>query len=204
MFRLSEVILQTVSEALQGQSKQAIDPLTMMRSKYPNVAARDIAGELTALAAQGFIKLTTEQGAIMTAAGMRKVQSMALSDSEELTPISNLDFKISNPKLVTHEQTTNTNELELDEIIDLIDSQKAPPAPIPIRLKPIPLIEDKPAGSDKIAALRFEISRLKSELQDLEGPDSDQHRRLKTISEELSQVVDKLEYYIQTNLQAPN
>ena len=129
MFRLGEAILQTLLESSTEPTKQTEDPIAIMRSEYPLVAARDIASELTVLAAQGFVKLTAQHGAIITAAGLRKVHDV--SEREKRPDFSGLqalqDFE---DKTVCPEPKieSENSELELDEIIALI-SGSSPPKP---------------------------------------------------------------------------
>ena len=125
MFRLGEAILQTLLEAGDSLNEGGKDPIFVMQAKYPRTAARDIASELTVLAAQGYIKLTAKNGAVITAAGLRKIQDFKddETDISSAIEILKLGDNLNQHSAPTRVEDENS-ELELDDIIELISLEK--------------------------------------------------------------------------------
>ena len=128
VFRLGEAILQTLFEAGESNGAAGKDPIFVMQSRYPGTAARDIASELTVLAAQGFIRLTAKNGAAITAAGLRKIQDFQGIQTDRLSPIDVFHSgENSQPHAAPTRVEDENSELELDDIIDLIAPEKPDP-----------------------------------------------------------------------------
>jgi|GEM_PF-5204830 len=119
MLQLREAILRTLFET--GTTKSQVSPIQLIQDKHSGTSARAVASELTVLAAQGLIRLTAKDGAVITAAGLRKAQE--LND----TPGSTYSEDIVAPSISTKhdskpvEASPDNSELELDEIIELMN-----------------------------------------------------------------------------------
>ncbi len=118
MLQLREAILKTLFET--GTTKAQVSPIQLVQDNQPGASARMVASELTVLAAQGLIRLTAKDGAVITAAGLRKAQE--LNDTSGSTFLEN----IVPPSISTKhdskplEASADNTELELDEIIELL------------------------------------------------------------------------------------
>ncbi|MEE2904426.1 MAG: hypothetical protein VYC39_19000 [Myxococcota bacterium] len=120
MLQLREAILRTLFET--GTTKVQISPIKLVQDNYPGASARLVASELTVLAAQGLIRLTARDGAVITAAGLRKARE--LNDTPDSTILENIVAPSISTKHDSKpvEASSDNSELELDEIINLLST----------------------------------------------------------------------------------
>ena len=118
MVQLREAILRTLFET--GTTKALVSPIQLVQDNHPGTSAKIVASELTVLAAQGLIRLTAKDGAVITAAGLRKAQE--LNDTPGLTYSENIIAPSISTKHDSKpvEPSSGNSELELDEIIELL------------------------------------------------------------------------------------
>ena len=120
MLQLREAILRTFFET--GTTTAQVSPIRLVQENYPGTSAKAVASELTVLAAQGLIRLTAKDGAVITAAGLRKAQELHADPSASYTE------NIVAPSITTKhdskpvEPPADNTELELDEILDLLST----------------------------------------------------------------------------------
>ena len=118
MLQLREAILRTLFET--GTTKSPVSPIQLVQESHPGTSARIVASELTVLAAQGLIRLTAKDGAVITAAGLRKAQELIAipgSTYSDNIVASSIEKKHDSKPV---EPSPDNSELELDEIMELL------------------------------------------------------------------------------------
>lgn len=145
MLELAELILRTLYEESGGQIQKPVDPLVLFKSRYPKIPTRDIASELTALAAEGLLTVRTDSGAALTTDGLRKLGEILGSNPGSPDRAAHqAEIQLSDrprPKSV------DDDELDIDQIMSLINYRE----PAPPRLGPGLPDSATPSESDALA-----------------------------------------------------
>ncbi len=127
MLELAQLILRTLYDESGGQIEKPMDTLSIFRARFPAIPARDVASELTALAAEGLLIVRSNTGAALTTDGLRKLgELIAGTGGADAGAVSQALASRAPPPV-----RDDTDELDLDQIMALVhytDVETPPPA----------------------------------------------------------------------------